>query len=427
MRGRQFWEIFKFEFKNYAKSKIFIVLTVALVVLIAGVLTLPRLLAGMPQTPSEPERVAVLNDNGLVALYNAMPEENREYVLEATVLTEEELAQQVLSGEYAKGIILTGPLSYRYVVSSVSLYDNLSTVLNSLLVSSYQAAQMAQGGLTPDQIADIMGATATPEVVNLGKDQTQNLLYTYILLMALYMAIMLYGQLVASSVAAEKSSRAMELLITTAKPVNLMFGKVLGTGLCGLIQIICLVGSGFLFYRLNFAYWQDNTLMRSIFGMPAEMLFYTMLFFLLGYLIYAFLYGALGSLANRSEDVNTLSLPVTFLFLIGFFVVFFSMMSGEVDSGLMKFCSYFPLTSPMAMFCRVAMGSVPIWGIVLSVALLIAATVLLGFLCAGVYRLGVLLYGKPPKPLELFRMLRERKREERSAKTGADGPGPKSA
>ncbi len=413
MKGRQFFEIFKFEFKNYAKSKVFIVLTVALVVLIAGVLTLPNLLSGLPQTQAEPEKAAVLNDNGLSALYNAIPAENRAYELVPVDLTEAELEEKVLAGEYACGIVLTGDLSYRYVVPTVSLYDDLSAVLNSLLVSSYQAAQMAQGGLTADQIAAIMGATAEAEVVNLGKDQTQNILYTYILLMALYMAIMLYGQLVASSVAAEKSSRAMELLITTAKPVNLMFGKIIGTGLCGLIQIVCLVGSGFLFYRLNYSYWQDNALMASIFGMPAEMLLYTVLFFVLGYFLYAFLYGALGSLANRSEDVNTLSMPVTFLFLIGFFVVLFSMMGDGVDSGLMKFCSYFPFTSPMAMFCRVAMGNVPLWGVILSVVLLLAATVLVGLLCSAVYRLGVLLYGKPPKPGELIRMLKNQKKEAR--------------
>ena len=130
---------------------------------------------------------------------------------------------------------------------------------------------------------------------------------------------------------------------------------------------------------------------------------------MLGFFIYAFLFGALGSLANRSEDVNTLVLPVTMLFVVAFLVVMTSMGSGTVDSPLMVVCSYIPFTSPMAMFTRIAMGSVAAWEIILSVAILIATTIGVGYLSAAIYRVGVLLYGKPPKLSELFRILKRSK------------------
>ena len=119
-----------------------------------------------------------------------------------------------------------------------------------------------------------------------------------------------------------------------------------------------------------------------------------------------FLYGALGSLANRSEDVNTLVMPVTFLFIIAFFVVMYSMASGSVDTPLITVCSFIPFTSPMAMFIRIAMGTVAGWEIALSVAILVLTTIAVGYLSAAIYRIGVLLYGKPPKLSEVFRMLR---------------------
>ena len=90
-------------------------------------------------------------------------------------------------------------------------------------------------------------------------------------------------------------------------------------------------------------------------------------------------------------------MPVMYLFIFGFMVVIFSMTSGSVDNTLMKVCSYIPFTSPMAMFTRIAMSTVPAGGIAASIAILIASTVGIGFLSAKIYRAGVLMYGTAPK------------------------------
>jgi ABC-2 type transport system permease protein len=242
-----------------------------------------------------------------------------------------------------------------------------------------------------------------------GKDQMQNFFYTYILIFLLYFAIIVYGQLVASSVATEKSSRAMELLITSANTKSLMFGKVLGASLAGMLQLVLVLGSAYLFYNLNASYYTDSDIVRSIFAMPLSMLLYTLLFFVLGFLLYAFLYASLASLVSRMEELSTVIMPVTFLFVFAFMVVMFSMSGGKVDSPLMALCSFIPFTSPMAMFTRIAMGEVAAWQIVASIALLIVSTVGVGILAAKIYRLGVLLYGTPPKPNQIIRMLKAEK------------------
>ena len=122
-----------------------------------------------------------------------------------------------------------------------------------------------------------------------------------------------------------------------------------------------------------------------------------LVFFLLGFLIYAFLYGAIASTVSKLEDINTAVQPVTYLFLFGFMVVIFSMSSGEVDNVLMQVCSYIPFTSPMAMFTRVAMSTVPWYETALSIGILLGSTVGIGVLAAKIYRLGVLMYGNAPK------------------------------
>ena len=217
------------------------------------------------------------------------------------------------------------------------------------------------------------------------------------MIFALYMVILLYGQMVATNVATEKSSRAMEVLITSARPTSMMFGKVAASCLAGLIQLLAIFGSAIFFYSLNKEYWGENPIISSIFDMPPELLGYMLIFFVLGFLIYAFLYGAIGSTATKLEDINTSVMPLTFLFIIAFVVVVFSMSSGTVDNTAMRICSYVPFTSPMAMFTRIAMSTVPWYEITISIVILIGSVLGVGVLSAKIYRVGVLLYGTTPR------------------------------
>ena len=227
------------------------------------------------------------------------------------------------------------------------------------------------------------------------------------MIFALYMVILLYGQMVATNVATEKSSRAMELLVTSARPASMMFGKVIASCIAGLLQIIAIFGSALLFFNLNDAYWGSNEIIKSIFDMPLDLFGYMLIFFILGFFIYAFMFGAVGSTASKLEDINTSVMPITILFIAGFFVVVFSMTSGNTDTVLMKVCSFIPLTSPMAMFTRIAMSTVPWYEILISIALLIGSVFGVGILSAKIYRVGVLLYGTPPKIGAILKAIRK--------------------
>ena len=217
------------------------------------------------------------------------------------------------------------------------------------------------------------------------------------MIFALYMVILLYGQMIATNVATEKSSRAMELLITSAKPVSMMFGKVLASCLAGLTQLVAVFGSGLLFFRMNQEYWVDNRLISSVFDMPVWLFVYMLIFFVLGFLIYAFLYGAIGSTVSKLEDINSAVMPVTMLFIAAFVITMMSLADGSVDSLMMKVCSYVPFTSPMAMFTRLAMSTVSFYEIAVSIAILILSAVAVGVISAKIYRVGVLLYGTKMK------------------------------
>ena len=401
---KQFGKIFKFELKYYLKNKIFVGVTVFLVLAIAVVMCFPRISAAFDKgetnyTPTDLSVMLVKAEDSAQAemIRETFAAAFADYDVQITDARTDDIKDKITSGEVECAFVLTGPTAYTYYVNNLSMYDSNSAVADEVLQQIYQMNAMISGGMTAEQAGEVMNIHITSDVVNLGKDQMQNYFYTYIMIMALYMVILLYGQMVATNVATEKSSRAMEVLITSAKPTSMMFGKVLASCIAGLVQLVAVFGSALVFYNLNKSYWGDNMIVDSIFNIPPELFVYMLVFFILGFLIYAFMYGAVGSTASKLEDINTSVMPITMLFIIAFFVVMFSMASGSIDNTLMTVCSYIPFTSPMAMFTRICMSTVPMYEILISIAILIGSTVGVGVLAAKIYRVGVLMYGTTPK------------------------------
>lgn len=406
---KQFTKILKFELKNYFTNKIFVGITLFLVAAISVTMFYPNIrdsLKSTAETPTETKGIMVIKDSNPL-ITEAFTSAFTDYKVEVTNDSVEEIKSKVESNEIACAFVITGSTSYTYYVNNLSMYDTNTAVADEILQTVHRMNTMIANGVSPERAMEILNAPIQSRAESIGKDQMQNFFYTYIMIFALYMVILLYGQMVATNVATEKSSRAMELLITSAKPTSMMFGKVLASCLAGLIQLIAVFGSALLFYNINKSQWSDNAIVQSIFNIPLELFIYMLVFFILGFLIYAFLYGAIGSMATKLEDINTSSMPLTFLFIIAFMVVIFSMSSGEVDNTAMIICSYVPFTSPMAMFTRIAMSTVPWYEILISIVILIGSTIGVGVLAAKIYRVGVLLYGTPPKFSAIIKALKK--------------------
>ena len=406
---KRFKTILSFELGNFLKNRVFVGVTLFFVAAIAIALSFPRITALFKSDEAEDP-----GDRPVMMVSADAPE------LEAAVIpmfseafpnyevkaAEGDVADAVKAGAAECGFSVEGLTAYKYYVKNVSMYDSNEAIVKSVLTEVYRSFALTEAGLPAETVSEIMTQEVTGETVSIGEDKTMNFLYTYIMVIVLYMVIMLYGQLVASGVAAEKSNRAMELLITSANPISMMFGKVLACGLAGLGQIAAIFGSAVLFYGVNKSYWAGSELIESLFAIPGSLLVYMLVFFVLGFFIYAFLYGAVGSTVSKTEDVGTASMPINMAFIVVYMVVIFSLSSGSVDNVAMKILSFFPLTSPMAMFARIAMSTVPFWEIALSIGLLGAGVVVIGILAAKIYRVGVLLYGTRPKIGELLKALK---------------------
>ena len=400
----QFGKILKFELKGYLRNKVFVGITVFLVIAIAVVMFLPNIISLFKSdvdAPADDTSLPVMLVYSEDAALAQMTEQYfspafNDYDVRVASGSLEDVKQKIISGEAECAFVMESASSYTYYVNNLSMYDSNTALADSLLQEVYRMSAMVASGMTPEQASQIMSVSVQSTTTALGKTQMDNFFYTYIMIFALYMVILLYGQMVATNVATEKSSRAMEVLVTSAKPTSMMFGKVLASCIAGFSQIVLVFGSAILFYNINKENL-SNPFVASLFDIPVELFVYMIVFFILGFLIYAFMFGAIGSTASKLEDINTSVMPITFLFIIAFMVVMLSMSSGNIDNTLMKICCYIPFTSPMAMFTRIAMSTVAWYEIALSIAILIGSTFGIGVLSAKIYRVGVLLYGTPPK------------------------------
>lgn len=224
----------------------------------------------------------------------------------------------------------------------------------------------------------------------------QSLILAYLLLFILYMALILYGQMVAQGVAEEKSSRIMEIMVSVVKPMQLMIGKIIGIGTLGLVQFAIWIGTGAIVISMK-------NLGLSIGDIPIGTLLWFALFFILGYLFYATIFAAAGALVSRVEEVQQVITILMMGLIAGFIIAYMSFMNP--NSSLATVASMIPLLSPMVMFARVTLTNPPAVQIITSIALLILNIIVNTWIGAKIYRVGILMYGKRPIVKEVFRYL----------------------
>ena len=215
----------------------------------------------------------------------------------------------------------------------------------------------------------------------------------------IFITLVIYGMWVAAGVVAEKSSRVMELLISAASPAQLIVGKVAGIGLAGLVQYVAILVPALVTLMLqdriaSLLLGGPSTVDLSLAVLTPGLLAAYGAFWILGFMLYALIYAAAGSLVSRAEDLQVLALPLSLVAIGGYFLAVMALSGGI--SPLIRIASFFPLWSPFVMMTRLTVGHVELWELVLSYGLLILSIPLVGIIAVRVYSAGVLLYGQRP-------------------------------
>lgn len=408
---KDFFTVLKFELMGFMKNKSFILTTLIISLILAIGLSVPSIINIFSDDGEEVEEdiqdinayYGYLNKDNAVDNINDLKDN---FPLGKLIEAEDmdELEEKINNGEFKAGFILNSATNYEYIVKNNEMLDSSLGEFEKALSTTYRIQKFENMGILYEDVEEIINPHIKSETRVLGKDSVKNYFYTYFLVFGLYFMIMFYGQMIATSVASEKSNRAMEVLITSTNSTNLIFGKVIAGALAGFIQFATIILSAIVSYNLNANAWENR--LDFVFKIPADVLLTFSIFGILGYLFFAFIYGALGALVSRTEDVSASSMPVTLLF-IGVFMISVIGMQNTENIGL-KIASFVPFSSFMAMFVRVSMGSVSNLSVIISLLILFLSTLLIGFIGSKIYRAGTLMYGNRVKLKDAMKILRSK-------------------
>lgn len=278
---------------------------------------------------------------------------------------------------------------------------NTGLIVGDKLTESQVAAIFAPVSIGTEQLNADAAASGAEEG---DAKPVINYVVVYVLLMLFFMSVMMTGNMIAAEITSEKSSRIMEILITSASPLTQMFGKVIGIFLVGLLQIAIISAS----IAVNLMLPHNSSILTDfnldLGQLNAGILVYGFILYILGYFLYALMYAAVGSIVSRTEDLGQAIMPVLMLGFVSFYLPLFSI--SNPDTLLVKVASFVPFTSSLSLLLRIGVGHVAVWEIIVSLAILLATTFVFGWLAAKIYRTGVLMYGKRPSIKEIRKAMK---------------------
>ncbi|MCA1022588.1 ABC transporter permease [Halobacillus litoralis] len=408
-------------YKNRVKSKSFVITTLIMLVFIFAVSNLQTFIE-MFSGEEDENRIAVLSESETwTAAFERSLASSDAAVAEVYEGTLEEAKQEVEDGKYEAVVDIrsgTGELPeatyYANQIANIEASEPVRQALQQVKIEQVTE----EAGVAPETLQQISAPVsfelqALEERAKSAEELNQTRGIVYIMLFFMYFAVIMYGQMISTEVATEKSSRVMEILISSVSPVSQMFAKIIGIALVGLTQFAIFLSVGYFSIQRSVEAGSASFIGGlGLTEIQPSTIIYAVVFFLLGYLLFATLAATLGSLVSRLEDAQQMTAPMVMLIVAAFMIAMFGLASP--DSTFITISSYFPFFTPLIMFLRVGMLDVPIWEVSLSLAVLVGSIALLGWIGARIYRGGVLLYGKSSSLKDLKAALQLSKKEKSS-------------
>lgn len=421
--------IAKREYLARLKSKGFWISTIALPILMAAWSILPSLMVAKTEAG---QRLAIVDETGrvaepLVATLSEWARPSDQQLGEPpvsfdteilapqgdTTAQRAELDAAVLAGDFDAWLWISSDLLERdqveYHAESVANFIT-QEVLGSAVSRVVRQLRLEEAGYDAAVVAELSRSVGL-ETIRLSAEGSRaegglgGFAIAFALFMILYMTTLIYGQQVMLGVLEEKSSRVVEVMLASVQPVELMAGKLLGICVAGLTQLaiwfataMALTAPGFL---TLFAFLPEGVTLPTV---EPVIIVHFFLFFLLGYFLYATFYAMIGSAFNNTQEAQQAS-SIGVIFVVAPWLFLFPVINSP-DSTMAVVTSLIPLFTPFLMLLRIAVKTPPVWQIALGYALTLALCGAMVWLCARVYRVGILMYGKKPTLKEIVRWIR---------------------
>jgi ABC-2 type transport system permease protein len=276
--------------------------------------------------------------------------------------------------------------------------DEISSVFKRI-----HANKVLKAAGVSEQISSLVQSDVYCSVKELGKGMMKSYMASIIISILLFFAIYFFGYGVSMSVASEKTSRVMEILVTSTKPLKIVLGKSVAMGLLGLCQLASVIIAAIAAYKLTFP--EDFTIagQRIDFsGFSPFVIGMIITYFILGYSLFAMLNAAAGATVSKAEDINSAIMPVSMILMVSFYFAYFTLMfpTGTVATA----ASMIPFSAPFSMPCRLLASEVPAWQLAVSLFAMVVTIVLIAWFSIKIYSSAVLHYGKRLKIKDIMKM-----------------------
>lgn len=414
--------IIKREYLTRVKTKGFIITTLIVPLVFVGVILLIVFLVG--HTTATSMRVSIVDNLGTLAqpiehgLDGKLPDGKPQFIVEQTLIrppsldnVQNDLRAQINSDKLDVYLLIPQDTTQPFELhmrnpDSFSLIGPFQDAINQAVVSN----RLSERNVHVDDIKAILKDTEIKKLKVSEKGESvekgQGIAIAIVLVVLLYTALLMYGIITMRSVIEEKTTRTMEVLISSVRPVELLAGKILGVAAVAFTQFgIWLAFNALLFSYGILASWgmTKNSDLAGV-HVPISLILYAAVFFFGGYFLYSSMFAAIGSACSNEQDSQQLQwlamAPLVFCMLI------YGVILNDPTSTAAIVLSEIPFFAPVLMALRISLQTPPIWQIALSLALLFLTVAVMVWLSAKIYRVGVLMYGKRPSVVELFRWLR---------------------
>jgi len=423
---RKIWLVFKREYLVRVRTKGFIFSTFVVPMMLVAIVVITAYVASHQTVRTQ--QLAVIDGTGSLSAaiarglsqqlqgdqpaYRVAREESAANPSEEKKWRDE-FRTQVLHGKLDGFLLIPAgyfdgerPIFYARNTGDVALAASIRRALDE----AGAAYQLEARGLDYESIRSLLkGAPITLIKVKAEgeeEERGQTIGLAVALMMVLYMTIFVYGIATMQSVQEEKSTRVVELLVSSLRPTHLLWGKLMGVGAVGFTQLAVWLGTGFsvIVYGRAAAelLWPGNKLPHI--ELPFLLLVFIVAFFIAGYFLYASLYAAIGAMVSSTEESQQVATPLNLL--LGFSPVMLGFVLRSPNSSTAVALSMIPFSSPVHMVLRMALQMPPLWQILLSLSIVLLTTGGIVWLSARVYRVGILMYGKRPSLRELARWVR---------------------
>lgn len=388
--------VIEFTIKDAVKRKSFIISMIIILSIIVIGCNVPNIINSIFGDEEEKTKVLIIDDNNIFdeALIKIDEEESEfEYEIAKESLTEEQIKEKLANDEFDSCVRFkkeNDKISIDYIVESLMMGESMPQSLIEEFQTQYTAKKIVEVGITQEQLQSMFTQFEVNTIQTDESAGSGNIFVMMILSMVLFFAIYYCAYQVSTSITTEKTSKIMETLVTSTSPRTIVLGKTIGIGLVGLFEIVVIAVVAILSAKA----FLPSEILESMFdmsNMTIRVAVIALIYFILGYFMYALIYALTGSMVSKPEDIQSANGPVAFLVIIGFYLAYFSMMNPA--SNINQFAAILPISSPFCMPLRVLMGSSSVGELAISIAVLLVSIFVIAKISIKVYSSAILNYG----------------------------------